>query len=221
MKKIKKYTFTIVLALLLIFAIAACENINSTDRNNKESNQPASVSSSSVANSNDEGSDKTDTSTKLLPYTYQVPMENIFIDVPNYQEIEEGLTKVFIVQESKYVAITPNWLDKTDNLEEAHDRCYDLFLKNMTNYQGGVNSLSISSTEKKTINGIEMYRYEGSINYGKQNVYDGFALGYYFVIDNIPCEIVGSVIDREQTPELIEEITMLVDQMALTVRTSA
>lgn len=221
MKRLLIKTLTFALVMVLIMTVGACENQKSNNGDHEQSAQPTSISSDSIPSNNDEENDKMETTAKLLPYTYQVPMENIYIDIPNYQEIEEGLTKVFIVQDSKYVAITANWLDETDNLEEAHDRCFSLFLQNMTNYQGGVNGLSISSSEKKTINDIEMYRFEGTINYGKQNIYDGFALGYYFVIDNIPCEIVGSVIDREQASELIEDITTLVDQMALTVRTSA
>lgn len=46
-------------------------------------------------------SQKQDESKELLPYTYNVPLRNIYVDVPNYQEIEEGYTRVFIVHEKK------------------------------------------------------------------------------------------------------------------------
>ena len=76
----------------------------------------------------------------------------------------------------------------------------------------------ISEDEETTINGIDMYLFEGTINYGTDTKFDGYAKGCAFVLDGIPCEIVGSVIDKSQSQELIDEISEIVDEMTQTVR---
>ncbi len=145
-------------------------------------------------------------------------MENIYVDVPQFQEIEEGLTEVFIERGIKYVAITANWKAEASSLEDAHEKCFEKFADNMANYQGGINSISITNSQKKTINGVEMIRFEGKINYGTDTKMDGYAVGYTFIMDNIPCEIIGSVIENDQSSAAINEITSIVDAMSLTVR---
>lgn len=207
--------------LLIVLSTTACGNNNSTTPNN-DSKPTGVIENNSSSDVNQTECDDAKTTSKLLPYTYKVPMENIYVDVPNYQEIEEGLTQLYIQQGIKYVAITANWKAKgeTGNLEEAHEKCFDKFKTNMTNYQGGVNELNISSSEQLTVNGIDMYRFEGSINYGTQNKYNGMALGYTFVIDDIPCEIIGSVVDANQDAEVNASLTTLIEEMIKTVRTS-
>ena len=76
----------------------------------------------------------------------------------------------------------------------------------------------ITKDEETTINGIDMYLFEGTINYGTDTKFDGYAKGCAFVLDGIPCEIVGSVIDKSQSQELIAEISEIVDEMTQTVR---
>ena len=219
MKQImKRTTIYVLLGLMIIMCFSACGGNNNPqeDNTNKDSSNIVSEPSSSNAETNDSSSAEND----QLKGTYKVPMENIYVDVPQYQEIEEGLTEVFVEKGIKYVAITANWKAEASSLEDAHEKCFEKFADNMANYQGGVNSISITNSQKKTINGIEMIRFEGKINYGTDTKMDGYAVGYTFIMDNIPCEIIGSVIEKNQSSTAIDDITSIVDAMSLTVRSA-
>jgi len=151
--------------------------------------------------------------------TYKVPLKKVYIDVPNFQDIEEGYTEVFIVHESKYVAITSDRKYIPIDLQDAHTKVFDKLKINMENYEGGMNYLTATEKETVTINGIEAYRYEGTINYGTTNIYDKYAVGYSFIMDGIPVNITGSVIDDNQSQELCNEIEAIVEAMMRSART--
>ena len=155
-----------------------------------------------------------------LPNTFKVPSKEIYADAPNYQEIEQGFTQLYIVHEQKYCAVTSSIFDTADSLLEAHEISFSLFQQNMANYEGGINSIQIDQEQNLTVNGIDTYYFEGSINYGTDNIHDGYAVGYAFIIDGVPCEIIGSVIDDEQSSVTIQEIKDNVDAMMKSVRTT-
>lgn len=145
-------------------------------------------------------------------------MEDIYIDVPNYQEIEQGYTQVFIVHDSKYVTITSDFDTQATDAKDAYLKTFEVFRDNMQNYEGGPNSFNIITDQTMTINGIDVYFFEGTINYGEENPYDGYGVGYSFIMDDIPCAIIGSVTDKDQPEELKEEIKAVVNAMMLSVR---
>lgn len=154
-----------------------------------------------------------------LPNVFKVPMKQIYVNGPNYQEIEQGFTQLYIVHEQKYCAVTASIDDTVSDLSEAHNISFSLFQQNMANYEGGINSISIENEDYLTVNDIESYYFEGTINYGKDNIHDGYAVGYAFIMDGVPCEIIGSVIDDEQSTDTIQEIKDNVDAMMESVRT--
>ena len=154
----------------------------------------------------------------LLSGTYNAPMQDIYVDVPNWQEIEQAYTELFIIHDSKYVAFTGAYSDVAEDAKDAHDKAFKEFIVNMQNYEGGVNSINITKEETTTINGLEVYSFEGTINYGVENIYEGYAKGYSFIMDGVPCEIIGSVTEDSQSAELIDEISEVVDQMMNSVR---
>lgn len=206
----KKILLSILCCLFILGVATGCgsENINDTTNNNNNTQNTES------------SADKNNDSSKVeLNSTYKVPMKNVYIDTPNYQEIEEGYTELFIVHESRYVAITSDRKATASNAKNAHDIAFSKFKTNMTNYEGGVNSISIESEKTETINGIEFYKFEGKINYGTSTKHDGYAVGYSFILDGVPCEIIGSVFDEEQSTKLIKEIKTTVEAMAKTART--
>lgn len=163
-------------------------------------------------------SQKQDESKELLPYTYNVPLRNIYVDVPNYQEIEEGYTRVFIVHGKKYVTFTSVLNAQATDAKDAYNKTFQLFKLNMQNYEGGPNSFNIITNQTMTINGIDVYYFEGMIHYGEKNPYDAYGIGYSFIMDGIPCAIIGSVTDKDQPEELKEEIKAVVNAMMLSVR---
>ncbi len=206
-----------VLALILVTAfclsLVACGN-KSNEPQNKDNGISTVTSQNEVTESPTE-SEQNDTE---LPLTYKVPLKNIYVNVPFYQEIEEGYTQVYMVHESKYVAITFEKNVTANSVKEAHEIAFNKFKINMTNYEGGVNSISIEKEETKQINGLEVYCFEGKINYGTDTSYDGYAKGYAFIMDGVPCEIIGSVIEDGQPSALVDEISFIVDEMIKTAR---
>ena len=181
-----------------------------------------STSSDKTADIKEEvgGGEAGDTVSVTLPNTFKVPSKEIYADGPNYQEIEQGFTQLYIVHEQKYCAVTSSIFDTADSLLEAHEISFSLFQQNMANYEGGINSIQIDQEQNLTVNGIDTYYFEGSINYGTDNIHDGYAVGYAFIIDGVPCEIIGSVIDGEQSAATIQEIKDNVDAMMKSVRTT-
>lgn len=213
MKKI----FAFMLAMFLCFTLVACGGESKEPQNKNDDTTIVESKNEQI-----ESTDKKEVKDSVdLSLTYKVPMKNVYVDAPNYQEIEEGYTELFIVHESKYVAITSYRKSTATSVKDAHEIAFNMFKTNMQNYEGGINSISIEKEETKQINGIDVYCFEGKINYGRDNVYDGYAKGYAFIMDGVPCEIIGSVIDDSQSNNLINEISTVVDAMIKTARENA
>lgn len=211
----KKAAYFIVI-FVFVLSLTACGNSSektnvSTQASNSISQSDENVSASPEESKN-EGADS------ILELTYKVPMKNIYIDAPNYQEIEQGYTELFIVHETKYVAITAPDVSEVNDARAAHDKAFEKFILNMQNYEGGVNSLNILKDNNVTVNGIDTYHFEGTLNYGRDTIHDGYAIGYSFIMDGIPCEIIGSVIDDSQSDALKNEIASIVEAMMKSVR---
>lgn len=198
--------FLVICGLLSMTACTASES---------ETNMPsADVSeTSTTAVSNNDSDIEVE-----LAQTYKVPMKDIYIDVPNYQEIEQSYTELFIVHESHYVAITALIEESATDAENAHDVVFPKFQRYMQNYEGGINALNIVTSDSMTINGIDVFYFEGTLNYGTENVYDGYSVGYSFVMDGVPCEIIGSVINESQSEDLKAEVKATVEAMIQTLR---
>jgi len=210
-----KRLFIFITILTMLFMISACGNKEGTEESAKKND-----TSITETKKEDKKDKKLETEKKNveLSVIYKVPLKSIYIDAPNYQEIEQAYTELFIVHESRYVAITASRDSVATDEKDAHNKTFEEFAINMQNYEGGVNSINIDLEENKSINGIEVYFFEGTINYGTDNIHEGYAVGYSFVMDGIPCEIIGSVIDEEQSTDLKEEIKDTVEAMMKSVR---
>lgn len=152
-----------------------------------------------------------------LPNVYEVPMKNIAINVPNWQKIELGYTVAFIINGKKYVAVTCEYDSEGIAFDDAHETAFAEF-KHSIQDSSFVNSLQVEKEEVETVNGIQVYRYEGTMNCGHEYIYDAYAVGYSFVMDNVACNVTGSVIDYEQPQEEIDAMRELVDAMIQTLR---
>ena len=208
-------------ALLGALGLNSCGDAKESTTAKSVDNTELTTAELNTSESSDVISTENDHKTALNDSKYfRVPLKNIYMNVPDYHEIEEGITELYMVHSSRYVAITGSVLLKATSCDEAHEVCIKEMKANMMNYQGGMNEFKIERKEKVVINGIEMLRMEGCINYGEDTPYDGYAVGYAFILDDSPCEIIGSVIDKEQSESLKEEIKTVVDEMAKTVRTA-
>ena len=97
--------------------------------------------------------------------------------------------------------------------EEIHERVMEML--EVVNLKG----FELTKEEIVTINDIEMYRYEGTMPYqedGKSFV--GYTVGYSFIMDGVPCTLVGSVTDPAQSDEYIKQVMDTVEAMIKTLR---
>ncbi len=152
-----------------------------------------------------------------LENVHRVAGKDIYINVPNWQRIDQGYTKVFIINGQKYVAVTCEKHSDGAAFEEAHEIAFAKFKANIQNYSY-VNSLNVEKESVETVNGIKVYRFEGKLNCGHDTVYDAYAVGYSFIMDNVACNVTGSVIDQEQPQAEIDAMRDLVDAMIQTLR---
>lgn len=207
----KKILLGLICGILVLGLATGCGNSKNNDE--IDTNNPTENKEQVKDNTNN------NTDSSLLTGTYNVPMQKIYIDVPNYQEIEQGYTELFIIHDLKYVSVTADRRSSANSLLEAHEIAFNKFKANMQNYEGGINSINITKSEEIKVNGIDVYSFEGTINYGTDTKFDGYAKGYSFILDGVPCEIIGSVIDKKQDPSTIKEISSVVDEMIKTLRT--
>lgn len=209
MKKI----FVSLFLIMLVFFIAACgkKDIDKNIDDNKTVSSISEEKNNSKNKTNDVANDIT------LPYSYKVPGKNIVIDVPNFQEMEKGFTQLYIMHGVKYVAVTAEKNSSATELATAHVDAFSKFKENIQNYSY-VNSLNVTSEKTETINGIEVYKYEGTMNCGKDTIYDAYVIGYSFIMDGVPCTVTGSVIEPSQGQDIIDEIKETVEVMIQTLR---
>lgn len=223
MRRKKKYVKLCGFLLILVMLMAACGG------KNNDSNSPGTATDEKNKTTTDDKKDdvaaedtskqesKTPKKSKLRIDPHKVPGKNIYIDVPNYQEIERGYTRLFIVHDQKYVAVTANKKGDASSLTAAHASAFDKFKQSIQD-DSYVNSLNITKESTETINGIEFYKYEGTLNCGHDTIYDAYTAGFSFVLDGVACNVTGSVVDQEQPEEMIEEIRSVVEAMIPTVR---
>ena len=208
----KKKILAIILLGCMVLSLVACGN-NETLENDK-------IPTNKETESESEMSEETDESEECeieFYYTHKAPGKNIVIDAPNYQNVELGATELYIIHDSRYVSFTFSDVEVTNDLKEAHRIAYDRFLQMTENYNFG--ELTITKEEYVTINGVDMYRYEGTVKEGYEGEkYDCYALGYSFIMDGVPCTVGGAVIEEAQSEELIKEIHDTVEAMIRTLR---
>ena len=152
-----------------------------------------------------------------LVNVYEVAGKEIYINVPNWQKIDQGYTKIFIINGQKYVAVTCEMDSEGTAFEDAHDVAFAEFKHCIQNYSY-VNSLTAEKEEDLTVNGIKVRRFEGKLNCGHDTVYDAYAVGYSFIMDGVACNVTGSVIDQDQPQAEIDAMRELVDAMIQTLR---
>lgn len=212
-----KNTYKIFISAVLSLSMIGCGG-QETAKSSVKDDTPAV--STQEEDKKEENVTNNTTVSSNLPNTYKVPLKDIYVNAPAYQEIEQGFTELFIVHEQKYVAFTSNQGAVVNTPKEAHEDVFSIMQICMRNYEGGLNYISITNDKETTVNGIDTYYFEGTINYGKDNIHDGYAVGYAFIMDGVPCEIIGSVIDDEQSADTIQEIKDNVDAMMESVRTT-
>ena len=208
-----KKVLCIIIALTML-SLCACGN--------SETNKPNNTTNPTDAISEQPTSNNDDSSTKNieLQTTYKVPLKDIVVDMPNYQQIECGYTKLFTVGREYNIAVTSCKNVNVTELKEAHNSAFAKYQNNYQNY-AKINELIISNDSTSTVNGVEVYRFEGELacsdDTGEYKIY---TVGYSFIMDGIPCSIEGTVLNKSQPQEMITEIKDTVDAIIKTLRST-
>ncbi len=205
-----------IISMFLCFAVLMMVLCGCGSENKSETNNNTDNSSFVLDNSNSKNESKPDKSESLLTSTYKVPSKEMYIDYC-YHKIEKGYTRVFLVDNVKFVAFTPLYEEKATDAKAAYQDTYDSFEYAMENYVD-VNHLNIEEDRTVNINGIDVYEFKGTMNYQGEDKLNGYFCGYSFVFDGFPCSIIGGVSDLEQPKAEIEEIKTVVEQMMHSVR---
>lgn len=213
MKKIISILLSLVFLTLLF---TACGNTN--NENNDLQNKDSTI------NTTESTTEKVNNDGKLnFNYeTYRVPMKEIYIDLPStpYHLVEMGYTKAAFIYDEQCVSITWNELSQAATLEQAQKDNINEFSINVQN-QVKIDSLNVKEDETVTINGVEMYRFEGEFNCTRSaGAYTQYAVGYTFIMDGIPCSVIGTVMNKyeEQPSSVIKEVEEKVDAVIKTLR---
>ena len=98
----------------------------------------------------------------------------------------------------------------------------DFFSATKYYYTGSFSQeLVMDKTENMTINGVDCMRFEGKVKVKSaedEPEKERYAVGYTFVKENIPCLLIGVVVEKDQTQQHIDEVTHNVDEMIKTLR---
>lgn len=208
----KKFT-VIGLCVFMAVSLAACgKNVENSDKTNE------TVTETNVQDKNSTKEEASQTTVNLTK-VYRVPVnKKIYVNVPDYQEIESGFTKLYVVGRQINIAITADDTIKETALEQAHQAIFKDYVKNMQNY-ATIDELKIEKDSKGTVNGTEMYKFEGKLAcHAETGNYELYTIGYSFVMDGIPCSIEGTVLDESQSEDMINQVRDTVNAMAQTVR---
>ena len=212
----KKF-ISIILAMMLIFSLSSCKNDTETNTGDTSGTNDTGLPVNVGNEEKNDSDNKEDISSSFT--SFKVPGRNIYIDVPNYQKINRGFTEVFILNGYKYIALTAHVNEQASSIEDAHEKAFEMF-KDMIQNDSLVQSINITKDSIEKINGIEMYKYEGTLNCYLTDTksYDAYCIGYSFIMDDTPCTLIGSVIDREQKQEDIDEMRKMVEASIKTLR---
>ena len=212
-KKIKVITTILIMGL----SFSAC---GKNDKSEGPGTTQSTLSESGKVDSSEKN--ESDTVVSRLTGNFKVAGKNIYMKVPNYQQIECGFTRLFILNGERYVAVNYAKNDTASSLQQAHEIAFNQLKSGLDGFSD-INSLTVEKDSTEVINGIEVYKFIGTLNcsiglssQGKS--YEAYAIGYSFIMDGIPCSIVGSVINTDQKEEDIKEITEIVEEMITTVR---
>lgn len=205
-----------VLAVVLLLSCVACGTTTDDTKSIDDSSAQQSDTTTKPDETTNQGGDKTES---LLSGTFKVARKDIYVDVPNYNSIEEGYTQIYLDGSSKYVTFTCLKVEEASNVQDAHDKAFECFKSGIDSHHH-INEEQNLQTEETSVNSIQVLKFEGTVSVGRNPVYDAYTYGYSFVYDGLPCAIIGVVMDETQPEDDQALVKEIVDEMMKTVRNS-
>lgn len=196
--------------------------------NNSSKNETPDDTIIEITEDKNESAKKDNTSSKADPTVvdgvkldggmHHVPTYDIYIRVPNYHPKENGFNYLLSDNDNIIISIASLFSAKGSTLEQAQKDVVDNYILEMQNY-AKIKNLTIEKDEYVTINGIDMYKFEGKLNCHAETVkYDLYTIGYTFIMDGIPCCVQGTVYNEDQPEEMINTTRDTVNAMIKTLR---
>ncbi len=150
---------------------------------------------------------------------------DVYISTPadrNYTEREKGFVEMFTDYEKRMITIASLRIEKEAEytLQSVYEKVIEHEKLALSAYWN-IGETSYTHQDKMTINGIEMLRCEGMVKNDYGGVYDAYIVGYYFLIEDTPCSVIGFVKDKEQPQDIINEVRDYVDAMVKTIKVNA
>ncbi|ROR28695.1 hypothetical protein EDD66_104283 [Mobilisporobacter senegalensis] len=152
-------------------------------------------------------------------------------DIPKYQIVEKGLTKLYIRSGKLCIAATRGKKGATGmKLEDVFAVTEKTFSRAMdSNLEGGYGyyGLDINEQEEVTINGVDCLRFvgeiDGRVSEDSEDRFGYHVRGYAFVKDDTPLTIIGVTLDdgsdgEEYIKQYTEEVDHNVDELMKTLR---
>lgn len=200
------------LSLIVAISLVACGN-------SIENNEQNKVSTTELSGENENDTIKNVTqAVGELTKIYNVPTRNIYMNVPDYQRIESNRSQLFVIGRQINIAVTANWRIQGTTVEQAQEDIFRDYKENLHAW-APIDELKIEQDSKVTINGTEMYKFEGKLAcHGEAGNYELYTIGYSFVMDGIPCSIEGTVLDKSQPQDMIDNVRDTINAMAQTIR---
>ncbi|MGN0481104.1 MAG: hypothetical protein ACI4EV_05995 [Lachnospiraceae bacterium] len=195
--------------LTIIIGCTACKdnvNENSSVPETKEENHSQENSSEEVTE---------------IKYTHRVPLNGeLYIDVPNYLRRELGTSVTYLVEGSRFFSVTVNTTGYDSNITdigEAYDITLTKLKRNVDAICEFIGDPVITESSYETIKGRDVYKYKGTIptDSKPEGIY---MYGYTFIENKVAVSIVGFIIEKDQRPDNIQEITRVVDEVMQSVR---
>ena len=206
------------LPCILLLGLSACGS--SSGDTSKEGSEAMQVTTNKEITSEEQKEKIQLFDSSLIPNVYNFASIDFYINAPNYHPTEEaGYTEKYEEWQKKYVTITGSKCLKATSCKEAYEVCKPMFLRSIENHHP--TEMKIEHDEPVNINGIEMYKFEGNLAHELDgDKWEQYMIGYAFQIDGYAMQITGSVNDRAQPQESIDEIRNVVNEMAKSVRTT-
>ena len=213
MKKI----ICLLLALLMIFSLAACGDNGNTDDSKPEGTK------------NERPNNDTTNGTQNPPATsepaqngkvLQIPYNEIYLTAPDGWDVANCDDSFVVCQTSDcLVSISYQWhVEFEGQLDDVMDLLLPRFVADAALYSKGrvdVANLEVRSTENGTIAGYDSIRFTAKIR--NRDEWDCHVYGYAVVVNNIPLMITGLVSAKAQDADMIAEIDALTDRIAASI----
>lgn len=221
-----KKLLCILLSVFMLFAFAACSDEKDNDSESKAESSEAAASGSEIESSLDSSSEASSeaeevSETERKTRTIKVLGESIYVDASTEYRAELDVNSQVLTRDyDSVLALTYEYDDAYNgDLNGVIPFLNDGFINDIALKQNGYlggNKIEIKTSEEVTINGFDGLKFQGTVSAGE---WDCHVYGYAFIINEIPCAVIGLVSHREQPADLIATINAEIDAMAATIRT--